>query len=125
MAIPSLDSNGLLPGGIHDCKLDEIRARFGSFQMSDRRPKLFEQLVALVTELKSAAISKTLLIDGSFITSKNDPNDIDLVLLLAASHDFAADLSPAQYNVVSRRRVQSRYGFDIVIVREGTIEFEE
>ncbi len=50
MAIPSLDSEGFLPVGVHDCTLDEIGARFGTFQRSDRRPQLFARLQAFVAE---------------------------------------------------------------------------
>ena len=65
------------------------------------------------------------MIDGSFVTGKPEPNDINLVLVLPFAHDVAADLSPAQYNLVSKRRVQSRFGFDIVVVREDTGELDE
>jgi len=42
MPIPALNEHGLLPAGIHDCTLDELKSRFGSFQISDRRNQLFE-----------------------------------------------------------------------------------
>jgi hypothetical protein len=47
------------------------------------------------------------------------------VLVLSRSHDVAADLPPGHYNLVSRRSVRRRYGFDIVVVREYTVEYEE
>jgi hypothetical protein len=125
MPIPPLDEHGFLPVGIHDCSLEEVKARFGSFQVSDRRPGLFQKLQALVAEARAAGFARSLLIDGSFVTAKPDPNDIDLVLVLPLAHDLAADLPPAQYNLVSKRRVQKRYGFDIVAVRENTLEFDE
>ncbi len=125
MPIPPLDQHGLLSAGIHDCTLDEIRGRFGSFQISDQRPKLFQKLLTFVAEAQAARFARCLLIDGSFVTAKADPNDIDLVLVLPASHDLKSDLSPAQYNLVSKRSVQRRYGFDIVSVREKTAEYDE
>jgi hypothetical protein len=125
MPIPLLDQNGLLPAGIHDCGLDEIRDRFGAFLANERRPKLYQKLFAFVAEAKAARFARYLLIDGSFVTAKPSPNDIDLVLVLPAIHDLAADLSPAQYNLVSKRSVQRRFGFDIVAVREATVEYDE
>jgi hypothetical protein len=59
------------------------------------------------------------------VTAKPLPGDIDLVVVLVADHDFSADLSPRAYNVVSKKHVQKRFGFDIVTVREGTSEFED
>ena len=66
-----------------------------------------------------------LLIDGSFVTAKSDPNDIDLVIVLPLARDVGADLRPAQYALVSKKSVQKRYGFDIVAVRENTLEYDE
>ena len=125
MPIPSLDEHGFLPVGVHDCTLDEVRVRFGSFHGNEQRPNLFRKLQALIGELRSTRFAHCLLVDGSFVTAKPDPNDIDLVLVLPFAHDVTADLTPAQYNLVSRRRVQKRFGFDIVAVRESTIEYEE
>lgn len=125
MAIPALEPDGFLPVGLHDCTLEEIRITFGSFQGSERRPQLFARLRELVREVESAKFIRSLLVDGSFATAKPDPNDIDLVLMLSRNHDFAADLLPHEYNLLSKRRVQKRYGFDMVAVREGTVEFEE
>ena len=125
MPIPALDSNGLLPQGVHDCTVEEIKATFGAFQGTDRRPQLFLKLQAFVDEANAAQFLRSLLVDGSFVTAKADPNDLDLVLVLPQGHDVSADLSPAQYNLVSKIRVQRRFGFDIVAVREGTLACDE
>jgi hypothetical protein len=125
MPIPPLDQHGLLSAGIHDCTLDELKDRFGAFQISDQRPKLFQKFLVFVTEAQAARFARCLLIDGSFVTAKANPNDIDLVLVLPLTHDLTSDLSPAQYNLVSKRSVQKRYGFDIVAVRENTVEYNE
>jgi hypothetical protein len=125
MPIPPFEQNGLLSVGIHDCTLDEIKDRFGSFQNNDQRPKLFQKFLAFVLETRSGRFARSLLIDGSFVTAKPNPNDIDLVLVLPLTHDLTSDLSPTQYNVVSKRSVQRRYGFDIVAVRENTTEYDE
>jgi hypothetical protein len=125
MAIPSLDQNGLISAGIHDASIEEIGSRFGAFQVTDRRPMLFQKLAAFVAEARTARFARWLLIEGSFVTAKADPNDIDLVLVLPLSHDLRSDLSLAQYNLVSKRNVQRRFGFDIVVVREDTVEYDE
>ena len=125
MPIPPLDEHGLLPAGVHDCTLEEIRARFGSFQGTDRRTRLFQKLQELVAEARAVKFCRSLLVDGSFVTAKLDPNDIDLVLVLPLDHDIKADLTPAAYALVSKKRVQKRYGFDIVSVREQTLEYDE
>src|SRR5438093_1101323 len=105
--------------------MDELKARFGSFQTSDRRPQLFAKFMALYSEAKVAGIVRAIIVDGSFVTAKPEPNDIDLVIVVAPDHDLSADLSPAAYNIVSKKRVQRRFGFDMVAVREGTTEYDD
>jgi len=108
MPIPPLDPTGFLPVGIHDCTLNELKARFGSFQVSDQRPKLFARLEAFLSEAKASRVVVNVVVDGSFVTAKPDPNDIDLILIVAPDHSFAADLSPLEYGVLSKRRVHRR-----------------
>jgi hypothetical protein len=114
-----------LPEGIHDCDPAEIKARFGSFQGSDRRPQLFARLEGFVAEVRAAGLVRAILVDGSFVTDKPEPNDIDLVLIVDAGHDFAADLPLHQYNVLAQQRVRRRFGFDIVVVKNGSDNLTE
>jgi hypothetical protein len=65
------------------------------------------------------------LVDGSFVTAEPTPNDIDLVLVVSANHDFSVDMLPSEYNVLSKRRVNQRFGFDIVLARANTDEVTE
>ncbi len=115
----------MLPEGIHDCTLAEARARFGGFQGSDRRPNLWSRFVEFHDEAKASGIVDEVVLDGSFVTAKPAPNDIDLIVAVIATHDFAADLPPHQYNVLAEKRVQRRFGFDIVVVRNGTENLDE
>ena len=74
---------------------------------------------------KSCGLVEAVLVDGSFVTSKPDPNDIDVVLVVHTHHDFAADLPPSFYNVLAQQRVRRRFGFDIVVVRNGSENLEQ
>ena len=68
---------------------------------------------------------QSIVLDGSFVTAKPDPNDIDLVLIVPPDHDFGAELTPGQYNLLAQARVQKRFGFDIVVVKNGSENCEE
>src|SRR6476660_8069089 len=98
MPIPALTADGLLPESIHDCTLDELRERFGQFQRTDARCRLFDRLEAFTREAKATGFVRAVIIDGSFVTSIDIPNDVDNILVLRADHDFAADLRPFAYN---------------------------
>lgn len=124
MPIPAFDERGLLPGGVHDCTLDEIKAKFGSFKRSERRSGLFERLLAFSAEARSSGIVRSMIVNGSLVTAEPEPNDIDLIVVVRAEHDFLADLNPSAYNVLSKRRVQRRFGFDLLVAREHSVEYE-
>lgn len=123
MAIPDFARHGLLPHGVHDCTMAEIAARFGSFQGNEQRARLLAKLTEFLAEVRIAGIVREVLVDGSFVTATSAPNDVDLILVVAREHDFSAGLSPAAYNIVSKRRVQRRYGFDLLVAREGSVEY--
>jgi hypothetical protein len=120
VAIPPFNEHGVLPAGIHDCTLEEAKVRLGAFEGSDRRPQLWEKFMEFIHEAKASSLVEAILVNGSFVSSKPDPNDIDLVLVVVASHDFGRDLPPAQYSLLSQQRVRSRFGFDIVVVKNGS-----
>jgi hypothetical protein len=118
--IPPFNVYGALPEGVHDCSLDEAQARFGTFQGTDRRPRLWSKLIEYLAAAKATGVVEALLLDGSFVTSEPNPNDLDIVVIVPDSHDFRTDLAPNRYNVLAQRRVQKQFGFDIVVVKNGS-----
>ena len=123
--IPLFNENGYLPEGVYDCTIDEVADRFGGFQGSDRRSQLCGKFTEFMRELKACDFVEAVLVDGSFATSKPDPNDIDVVLVLVASYDFSTDLPPAIYNLLAQHRVRIRFGFDIVVVESASENLEQ
>ena len=88
--IPDFDERGYLPAGVHLASLDEIDARFG--RQSEVRQVQMESLRWLV-ELARRAGVRRLIINGSFVTKRLEPNDVDCVLLTGQglSHDKDVD----------------------------------
>ena len=125
MPIPELVDN-VLPEGVHDCTAEEIEAAFGRFQRSDRRMRLMEKLRAYLVDAKRSGVVVAVIVDGSFVTAKDEPEDIDVIVVVPADWDFAADLKPFQYNVVTKtgaRRVG--YPFDLLLRAEGAANYFE
>jgi hypothetical protein len=118
--IPPFNEQGLLPNGIYDCTIDEAAERFGAFQSSDRRPQLWLRFSEFMREVKACGLIEAVLVDGSFVTAISNPNDIDLVLLVSAGYDFSTNLAPMIYNLLAQHRVRRRFGFDIVVVKNGS-----
>ena len=122
--IPELN-DGVLPPGIHPCTLEECKNTFGKFSRSDRRLRLTEALARYLKEVASTGIAVGVLVDGSYVTAKAEPNDLDLILVLRSDFDPAVALRPMEYNVQSRRTVKKLYGFDVLPAIQGSQTYEE
>ena len=109
MPIPALNADGLLPTGIFDCSLSDVRERFGNFQGIDARQRQFARLEELVGAMQRSGLFEALLLDGSFVTAKPSPNDIDLVAVLRPGHNFERDLPLSEYALVSRAMLRRRW----------------
>lgn len=79
LRIPQFRADGYLPEGVHLASEAEVLFRFGSPTRRRRRPAL---RLRLWVELARQIGGRRLLIDGSFVTAKENPNDIDAVILL-------------------------------------------
>jgi hypothetical protein len=86
--IPDFRDDGYLPQGVHIATEAEVTFRFGT--SSPRRRRLVMRLRRWV-ELSRLTGASRFLVDGSFVTSKKEPNDIDAVVLLA--DDFEQQIS--------------------------------
>lgn len=84
--IPPFNEDGYLPAGVHLATLDEVATRFG--QETEIRRAQLESLRWLVDLAKTAGVER-LVINGSFVTDIEEPNDVDCVLLMGPN--FPAD----------------------------------
>lgn len=121
--IPPLNEYGCLPEGIYDCTMEEVAQRFGVFQSSDRRPQLWDKFSEFMREAESCGLIDAVLLNGSFVTAENEPNDIDLVVVVSSRHDLSAEFQPSEYNVLSKRQVHRRLGFDLLVARSESEEY--
>jgi len=129
--IPALDENGYLPPGVHRATLDEVIDRFG--QGSEQREAQADSLRWLVPLCMRAGI-ECLLINGSFVTDREEPNDVDCVLLQGprydAESDPAADLRQGlpflEIKVVSREEydffARIVFASDRAMITKGVLE---
>lgn len=72
--IPTFDSDGNLPAGIHLVGWDVFSSAFGN---SAHRQKLISGLSNAMAFLRTVGC-KRLYVDGSFVTTKSVPNDYDV-----------------------------------------------
>jgi len=85
--IPDFNKYGYLNRGIYQASLDEIEKRFGCDSLN--RCELFKKLQSVIKLLlKHKGDIIKFLINGSFVTDKEEPGDIDCILLIKDSFDF-------------------------------------
>jgi Family of unknown function (DUF6932) len=109
MSIPALQENGELPPGEHQASLDEVEMIYGS--STDRRKLLMRGLRDAVCNFELSGV-KTIWINGSFITDKEEPNDIDGCWEYTSLVD-AEKLDPVFLR--TRKDMKEKYGLDFFI----------
>lgn len=85
--IPPFRSDGYLPDGLHVATESDVTNRFGT--LGQRRRRLLIRIRRWI-QLARAIGARRLLIDGSFVTEKTEPGDVDAVILLPA--DFGGQV---------------------------------
>lgn len=123
MATPVFMDNGDMPPGIHPGTLREVIARFGT--LSPNR-----MLIALRLErtYRLAAVTGQLarfIVFGSFITAKEDPNDVDIFMLMEDTFD-ASQLSDEAELLFDHNAAQTHFGASVFWLRKlAAFEGEE
>src|SRR5579883_2303137 len=79
MPLPALRPDGTLAPGLHRASLDELLAAFPG--TTPQRQALNQALIACVATIKQFNLAERIAIDGSFITNKGAPSDVDLGVL--------------------------------------------
>lgn len=108
---PEFTEHGLLPPGIHETDFGELEEKMG---WSRRRLELLEGLQSAL-ELMAASGVRCVYLDGSFVTDKDRPNDIDGCYDLEASANaeeleaMAPIFPPSPAN---RAKAKELYGVD-------------
>jgi hypothetical protein len=94
MPIPPFDSGGDLPPGVHPATLREVLARFG--QGSRNRAAVAARLERIDRLARSTGHLARIVVFGSFVTRKPEPNDVDLFLVMDDSFDVAGLVGEAR-----------------------------
>ncbi len=109
--IPEFNTKGNLPPGIYVVSLTNIEKQFA---LNTERKKLFNGLKKALGNLKAAGVKK-IWIDGSSITSKEKPNDIDGCWEYNQSTDVNK-LDPVFLDMYPpREAMKKKYGVDFLI----------
>lgn len=121
--LPNFDEHGFLPEGVWDCSLAEFVSRFAVFRRSDRRLKFSSRLEFFLEEMFKTDWIQEVIVDGSFVTEKNEPNDIDLILALKSEFE-TAHIPFWLSQRLDAKRLRKIYKFDVFIEIYGTTGYK-
>jgi hypothetical protein len=115
--LPPFNERGDLPPGIHRAQWSEIEARLGvGFA---RRPLLRTLRHAHALAAKTGHLER-FLVFGSFVTNKEAPGDVDIVLVMAEA--FKLEEAPRESRTLfSHADADARFGASVFWVRRGIL----
>lgn len=112
----------LFEPGFYDVPLDGLKETLTErlvkpFTGSRRRELLLDRLLALLAEVEKVCIFTEAWIDGSFVTDKKEPNDVDLVLW----YNTVSSISPRELRTYRELKdselMMFRFRCDLYVVR--------
>jgi hypothetical protein len=114
MPLPELNATGDLLAGVHRATLAELLLRFGS--VIGQRGVCARRLSHVFDLAVRTGYVKRLIVFGSFITAKEQPNDVDVILVM--DDKFRLEDCPMESRGLFDHAVaQARYGASVFWVR--------
>jgi hypothetical protein len=123
MALPVFNEEGDLPPGVHPATLPDVLDRFG--QGSVQRCAVADRLNRLYQLVISTGQSARFVVFGSFVTAKEEPNDVDIILLMEDTFDVTSLTGEAAL-VFQHMEADTHFGASIFwTCRSGAIGGEQ
>lgn len=108
----------LLPPGRWPMSFDELRAlSVNAFPGSSSRPKLWQRFERARRDL--AYIARELWVGGSFVSSKLEPKDIDLLAVLRLDRSPPPEGSLEEFLTNARYILSEKFELDLGVIYEG------
>ena len=83
VAIPTFNSLGDLPAGVHRTTLEECLQRFG--ESTEQRRKVTATLLEICRLAEGTGKLDRIIVFGSYVTAKREPRDVDIILVMKDS----------------------------------------
>ena len=115
MALPEFTQTGDLPVGVHAASLAETVARFGTG--SDRRKLLALRLDRIHQIASQTDHLARLVVFGSFVTDKHEPNDVDIFMIMDDNFDMGSLVGEPRLLFVDHGTAQDHVGVSVFWMR--------
>jgi hypothetical protein len=118
MPLPEFNEEGDLPEGVYRATLSQVVARFGLGSVQR------EAVTARLRRIHELALStgalQSLIVFGSYVSDKPDPNDVDVVLVMR--DDFHPSTCPPEaLSLFDHSRASVEFGASIFWIRPGML----
>ncbi len=107
--------SGDLPLGVHSALLREVLERFGTG--TPQRVAVGRRLERIYAAARAAGHLRPFVVFGSFVTAKDEPNDVDVFLILEDSFD-PAQLSSEAQRLFDHSAAQALFGASVFWFRQ-------
>ena len=115
MTLPVFDDNGDLPPGVHAASMQEVVERFGL--TTARRVAVGQRLTRIHELAVATGHVARFVVFGSFVTSKAEPNDVDVFIVMDNDFDFATTVGETRL-MFEHGSAQSHFGASLFWLRE-------
>lgn len=85
VSIPHLNQYNLLPAGVHECSIDEIE---NTFVYNSIRRQIWDSFIDYFNLIKNLSEIESIYIDGSFVTDRESPSDVDIAIEFVSLYDW-------------------------------------
>lgn len=116
LMIPPFGVDGNLPPGIHRCTDDDFHSRFSGG--TSRRTWLGDRFREILEIARSTNSLQRVFVWGSFVTAKEDPNDLDILLILSEDFNLAKIGNEARL-LFEHGQARIRFNADIFWAKES------
>lgn len=121
MPLPQLNDAGKLPAGVHQATMDEVLAQFGSG--SAQRQAVTARLRRIYDLARATRKLERLILFGSYITAKPDPNDVDIILVMRDDFDVQV-CDEESRQLFDHPRAAEAFGASVFWIRPALLVLE-
>ena len=112
MPIPPFLPDTWLPEGHHNAAWEEIEAMFGGEPGSSRR-ETWSRLLAWRDAARAKGLAGRVVLNGSFVSAKENPGDFDLLFLYNAASEVIVRQDEGALALIDPLRCKAAFGGDI------------
>src|SRR5437867_1752237 len=121
MPLPQLNCTGELPEGVHQATIEEVIAQFGSG--TAQRQAVTARLRRIYHLASATHKLERLILFGSYITAKPDPNDVDVVLIMRDDFEVQACAEESR-QLFDHPRAAEAFGASVFWIRPALLVLE-